>query len=153
MNIPCDGVNIARLEPQEVGNASSQLIVLQRQAYLVEAALIGDYRIPQLSESEARLVAAGLQWHVAIASSAIVAAIAYSKPALSLEVDRLFVEPRWHRLGLARQLILSLGSEPIDVSTGRENTPARRLYEALGFSHVGDTEALPGLWVSRYKRA
>ncbi|WP_193070968.1 GNAT family N-acetyltransferase [Brevibacterium sp. FME37] len=128
------------------------MIYIQRQAFAIEAAIIGDNRIPQLRESAQLLIAAGLTWHVALTKSAIVAAIAYSDIGSSLEVDRLFVAPHWHRRGLARRLILSLGSVPIDVSTGRDNKPARRLYESLGFSHLGDNETLPGLWLSRYNR-
>lgn len=152
MNSPHDGVDIARLPPQEVVEASHELNDVQRHAFAVEAALIGDYRIPQLGESAELLIAKSLTWHVAWTKTAIVAAIAYSDIGSSLEVDRLFVAPSWHRRGLARRLILSLGSGPIDVSTGRENQPARWLYESLGFSHLDDTEALPSLWLSRYQR-
>ena len=34
--------------------------------------------------------------------------------------------------------------------TGRDNAPARRLYERLGFRRAGDDEVLPGLVVTRY---
>jgi RimJ/RimL family protein N-acetyltransferase len=36
------------------------------------------------------------------------------------------------------------------VTTGRDNTPARILYERLGFTWTGDAEVVPGLWVSAY---
>lgn len=143
---------IIRLQPREVAAVSSQLIEVQRRAYSIEAALIGDDRIPHLSESAEMLIAADLTWHVALMNSAIAAAIAYSDSGSSLVVDRVFVEPSWHRRGLARRLMLSLGPNPVSVSTGRDNRPARKLYESLGFSHIGDTKALPGLWLSRYSR-
>ncbi|GAA1947013.1 hypothetical protein GCM10009689_30250 [Brevibacterium antiquum] len=152
MNSARAEVEIIRLRPREVLQASGRLVKVQRRAYRVEAAFIDDHRIPQLTESAEKLSAAELNWHVALTGSAIIAAIAYTDTGPSLEVDRLFVEPSWHRLGLARRLILSLDSKPIDVSTGRENQPARRLYESLGFSHLGNAEALPGLWLSQYRR-
>jgi hypothetical protein len=38
----------------------------------------------------------------------------------------------------------------VEVSTGRDNLPARRLYALLGFAPDGEAEVLPGLWVSRF---
>jgi ribosomal protein S18 acetylase RimI-like enzyme len=37
------------------------------------------------------------------------------------------------------------------VSTGRDNGPARTLYEKLGFTKVEDVEVIPGLWTTRYE--
>ncbi|MEU8325548.1 hypothetical protein AB0C33_44875 [Nonomuraea sp. NPDC048881] len=40
------------------------------------------------------------------------------------------------------------GGRTVLVSTGRDNTPARRLYEGYGFTWVNDAEVIPGLWVT-----
>jgi ribosomal protein S18 acetylase RimI-like enzyme len=36
------------------------------------------------------------------------------------------------------------------VSTGRDNVPARALYEGLGFTPQGEAEPVPGLWIVHY---
>ncbi len=51
---------------------------------------------------------------------------------------------------LVREVIIRAGSTRAVVSTGKDNLPARTLYEGLGFSPVGDREAIPGLWVTDY---
>ena len=38
------------------------------------------------------------------------------------------------------------------VSTGRDNAPARRLYERRGFGLVRDREVMPGLWIAELAR-
>jgi GNAT superfamily N-acetyltransferase len=64
------------------------------------------------------------------------------------------VAPGAHRRGIGTALVcevLSLGGNRLAiVSTGRDNHPARALYERLGFSEIEDTEVIPGLWVTRY---
>lgn len=145
-------VTVRRLGAEEVARLAPRLVELQRAAYAVEAGLIGDDRIPQLRESSADLVAAHLTWDVVEDGDGVVAAMASSTDGGCLVVERLVVAPRRHREGLARRLVATLPHGPVVVSTGRDNTPARRLYEVSGFAHAEDTEVLPGLWVSTYRR-
>lgn len=141
-----------RIDASELARWAHQLVDLQRAAYRVEAALIGDGRIPQLTESVEELLAQDLIWHVVLDGNRPVAAVAYRCDGAALDIDRLVVEPSHHRQGLARQLLGSIPGGPATVSTGRDNPPARRLYEGLGFRHTGDREVLPGLWLSSYAR-
>lgn len=140
------------LNDLEVRRLAPQLVSLQRRAYRVEAELIRDDRIPQLTESADQLVAAGLAWQIVCAEGHVIAAIAYLVEDGVIDIDRLVVDPAWHRRGLARQLVTSLPAGAANVSTGRDNPPARSLYTSLGFRHVGDHEVLPGLWISDYSR-
>jgi GNAT superfamily N-acetyltransferase len=138
--------------PQDVSSHAAVLLRLQRAAYAVEAALINDDRIPTLHETEEDLVAAGLHWLVEIDGQEIVGALGYTKNSAVTDIDRLIVDPRRHRRGIGRRLvgrIIELSQE-ITVSTGRDNAPARQLYETAGFTHVADREVLPGLIVSDY---
>lgn len=130
------------------------LVRIQRAAYQVEAALIGDERIPALYESEADLRAAALWWIVDRDSSgSIRGGIAFQVEDDEVDIHRLVVDPTSHRLGIGRRLVRDAtthGSRTV-VSTGLLNGPARSLYESLAFTHVGDREVIPGLWVSDYR--
>ena len=45
----------------------------------------------------------------------------------------------------------SIAGQRVQVATGRDNAPARRLYESFGFVHTEDQEVLTGLWLARYE--
>lgn len=139
---------------------SAEVLRLQRAAYAVEAALIGDDRIPPLHEDEEQLRAAGLQclgsWCAddTPACQRLAGAVAWVHAGEALDVHRLVVDPTQVRRGVGRALVAHLLAThpdlPAVVSTGRDNVPARRLYEGLGFREGGTVEALPGLWVVGY---
>ncbi len=140
------------LTAADVRGRADQLLRLQRDAYAVEATLIGDDRIPALHESRDDLIAANLDWLLELEEDRIVGALGYTIDRGELDLDRLVVDPAEHRRGIGARLVrraLRLASR-VTVSTGRDNDPARRLYEANGFSHVRDREVIPGLWVSDY---
>lgn len=139
------------LTPQQVRQRADELVELQRSAYQVEADLIGDTRIPQLTESAQELIDADLNWIICLADHRIIGAVAYSRlDEHTLDIERLIVSPDHHRQGIGRELIHHLPPGAKVVSTGRENRPARSLYENLGFTHDSDYEVLPDLWLSRY---
>jgi ribosomal protein S18 acetylase RimI-like enzyme len=136
------------------------LLRIQHRAYAVEAALIGDDRIPALHETVADLTAANLRWWVAVDDAPggpdegrILGAIGFTVGAI-VDIDRLVVDPGAFRRGIGRTLVDSVvsaaGGRPVDVATGAANVPARRLYESIGFRLVDEIEPVPGLRVSRY---
>ena len=133
---------------------SAELLALQRAAYAVEAGLIGDERIPALHEDLAALSSAGLTWLGVTPAGKLVGAVGFVESADVVDVHRLVVAPQAHRQGVGRALVETVlaraASRRVVVATGRDNAPARALYERLGFLRVGDAEVLPGLWVSRY---
>ena len=124
---------------------------MQKRSYAVEARLIGDDRIPLLHESVNDLCAAQVQWIVAHDRGEILGAAAWS----GSEIDRLVVSPDVHREGIGRALVEvtidSIVGQRIQVATGRDNAPARRLYESVGFVHTENQQVLPGLWLARYE--
>ncbi|WP_268237750.1 GNAT family N-acetyltransferase [Modestobacter marinus] len=81
-------------------------------------------------------------------------AIAVAYHPVTVDIDRLVVDPSAHRQGIGRALVQDVvrraEGRMIEVSTGRDNAPARRLYESLGFRTTRDVEVLAGLWVTRY---
>lgn len=133
---------------------TTRLLALQHAAYRIEADLIQDERIPPLHECEAELLGAGLGWLVALdADDGLVGALGFRTLGSEVDIDRLIVDPTRHRHGIGRRLVvhaLTLGDSAV-VSTGRDNAPARALYESLGFSHQRDREDIPRLWVSDYR--
>ena len=140
------------LGPDLEDTVATELVRLQRAAYAVEAALIGDDRIPPLHEGPADLRAARLRWFVVREAAGLVAAVGFTEHDGEVDIDRLVVHPSQHRRGLGRRLVERVlrDAERAVVATGRDNAPARGLYAALGFDHRGDREVLDGLWVSEY---
>ncbi|GAA4073272.1 GNAT family N-acetyltransferase [Nonomuraea soli] len=131
---------------------------LQRLSYAVEAELIGDDRIPPLHESLDDLLSEPLTWIGAFdEEERLIGAIAWSIDDDGLlDIERLVVAPSAFRRGVGRTLVTEAltraGARGALVSTGRDNKPARSLYERLGFAWVEDVEVIPGLWITRYAR-
>jgi GNAT superfamily N-acetyltransferase len=148
-----------RLRTLDLADRTTALDVLrvQRAAYAREAALLGDDRIPPLHESLAELQSTRLHWLGADERGRLLGAVAWSQEPGPVDVHRLVVDPSQHRRGLGRalvQAVLDRTTGPVVVSTGRDNTPALRLYASLGF--VEDpvpVEVVPGLWVVRLSLA
>ncbi|MGA5759315.1 GNAT family N-acetyltransferase [Nonomuraea bangladeshensis] len=131
-----------------------ELLAMQKAAYAVEAELIGDDRIPPLHESLAELRARDLLWLGAFDGGALSGAVAWTESADELDIDRLVVAPAMARRGIGRALVEAVlaraGGRRVVVSTGRDNVPARRLYEGLGFTLLDETEVIPKLWIAGY---
>lgn len=143
------------LDPAGDAVLAGHLLRLQHEAYAVEATLIGDDRIPPLREDLAGLRSAPLQWAGTCVDGRLAGAVAWSEEEALVDVHRLVVAPSAARRGIGSALVQSVlavaGARPTVVATGRENGPARALYERLGFLRTGDREVLPGLWVAGYR--
>jgi ribosomal protein S18 acetylase RimI-like enzyme len=132
-----------------------RLLDVQHAAYAIEAKIIGDDRIPPLRETLEELLAQPLRWVGAFdEGEELVGAVAWTETADEVDLDRLVVDPAAHRRGVGRALVEEVmgraGERRIIVSTGRDNAPARGLYERLGFGKVGEVEVIPGLWITNY---
>ncbi|MCK2212872.1 GNAT family N-acetyltransferase [Actinomadura sp. ATCC 31491] len=135
-----------------------ELLALQRAAYAVEAELIGDDRIPPLHESLDELRAQRLRWMAATSDDAgsgrVAGAVAWEEGDGEVDINRLVVHPSAARRGIGRALVQEVlaraGGRRVVVATGRDNVPARRLYEGLGFTLLGESEVIPELWIVNY---
>lgn len=145
-------VHITTIDPSEDSDLANRLLAIQRAAYLVEATLIDDDRIPALHEDVRDLCAASLQWLGAYDTSRLIGAVAWVEDADEVDIDRLIVHPAMHRRGAGRLLVQAVlhraGQRRTTVSTGQANLPARMLYRKLRFRQLDDAEAVPGLWVT-----
>jgi ribosomal protein S18 acetylase RimI-like enzyme len=150
-------VNLRAIDPSADDGVARELLAVQRAAYAMEAELVADDRIPPLWESLEELRRAPLAWVGAFRDERLVGAVGWSLEADALDVGRLVVSPAVHRCGvgsaLVRQVLAHAGERPTVVSTGRDNLPARALYERLGFEAVSEVEIVPGLWVTNYRHS
>ncbi|MEV0378402.1 GNAT family N-acetyltransferase [Nonomuraea sp. NPDC050643] len=133
----------------------AELLALQHASYTVEAEIIDDDRIPPLHESLEELRAQPLLWLGATdEDDRLVGAVAWEETAGEVDLNRLVVHPSALRQGIGRALVKEVmaraAGRRVVVSTGRDNAPARRLYERLGFVAAGEVEVIPGLWLANY---
>ncbi len=145
---------VTRLSLQNDATAN-QVLCLQREAYQVEAELIGYDRIPPLIETLSELQArpeifAGI-WH----DAKVVAAIAYDQiDTQTICICRLMVHPTHFRKGLASTLLHFVeNTHPTMtrwlVATGSNNPPALKLYQSFGYHIIGETEVAPNVFVTQ----
>jgi ribosomal protein S18 acetylase RimI-like enzyme len=139
-------------------SVAGAVLTLQRESYAVEAAMIGDDRIPQLTESLDELRAADLAWLGSRDELGLLGAVAWSMlDDETLDIERLVVAPRAFRRGIATALLDALdrlhpGRRTL-VSTGAGNEPALSLYRRRGFVVVRTYEVIPALFITELARA
>lgn len=136
---------------------AERVLVIQHQAYAVEAALIGFNGIPPLHEDLAALMSSKEHWLGRYADGELVAAVAYELPdAGTVEISRLIVDPSRARRGHGRALLDHLDAaepRPLSlVSTGTANTPATTLYLSRGYTAGPELEIAPGVTITPFRR-
>jgi ribosomal protein S18 acetylase RimI-like enzyme len=133
------------------------VVALQREAYAVEAALIGSDGIPALTESIEAVQTTGEDWLGTADREGLAGAVSWRELADgTIDIHRLVVAPRAFGRGIATALLDALDDRfpdrPMVVSTGRDNAPARQLYARRGFDVVREREVVPGLWIAEHAR-
>ena len=105
--------------------------------------------IPPLHETLAQLQSQPLIFLGASCDGALAGVLGYRRDGDTVDIDRLAVDPRFFRRGLAGKLLRELfvrerDADRFTVSTGFGNQPAVRLYERFGFRVVGEGTPAPG---------
>jgi ribosomal protein S18 acetylase RimI-like enzyme len=136
---------------------ATALLALQRQAYEVEAGLIGSNDIPPLHETLQALQSCGETFLGALLEGSIVGAISWRVFDETIDLHRLIVDPLHFRRRIGVTLVrAALAAEPsvtrATVQTGADNEPAKALYLREGFELTDEVEIVPGLRVARFSK-
>jgi ribosomal protein S18 acetylase RimI-like enzyme len=131
------------------------VLELQREAYRVEADLIGSDQIPPLRETLDELQRCGETFLGVLDGGVLAGAVSWRFDGETIDLHRLVVSPRYFRKGVGSTLVRgALAAEPSArravVQTGAANEPAKRLYRGEGFAPAGELEPVPGLRVARF---
>jgi len=144
------------IEPIDIEDraVADRVVEIQTAAYAVEADLMHFDGIPQLHETSADVRSrTDLCWLGAYEEGELVGAIAWTEKPDAIDIDRLAVAPSHARRGHGRALVTALPrASRLTVSTGAANTPARGLYESLGYSLTAETEIAPSVLVVHYEK-
>ncbi|MFD1396863.1 GNAT family N-acetyltransferase [Kroppenstedtia eburnea] len=135
---------------------AQQVLDLQLPSYRVEAELTGFDGIPPLRDTVDTLISCGETFRGLYLDGELAGAISYKLEKNLLDIHRVMVHPRHFRKGVATALLQSLldstsEAHRVEVSTGSLNHPAKKLYRRLGFTEVGEEEAAPGFWMTRFQ--
>ncbi|MGG3470745.1 GNAT family N-acetyltransferase [Neobacillus pocheonensis] len=134
-----------------------ELYELQRASYRIEADLINFYEIPPLVETIEELKNCGETFIGYFVGDELAGAISFTNKERKVTICRMVVHPNHLRKGIAQELLacveINLSDYTvINVSTGKDNTPAKNLYLKNGFHLVGDIEVVPGLFISNFEK-
>lgn len=137
-------------------DVATQILELQRAAYAVESKLIG-YTVPAMHETVADLQACGERFLAYKPDAAYLGAVGYTKTNRVLTIARLVIHPDHFRQGIALRLLTTLehvndNIQRMAVQTAAANTPARRLYESVGFTLTERWQHDDGLVLVRFEK-
>ncbi len=135
---------------------AQRILIIQRLAYRIEAELIGFDGIPALHETIDDLKNSEEVFAGFFIEDALAGVISYSIKENVLDIGRLVIHPDYFRRGIARSLVGYVESienvSRIVVSTGKDNHPARTLYERLAYQFVEHVVLPEGVSISCYEK-
>lgn len=125
---------------------------LQKKAYAIESQITGITDIPNLKEYDSDIEASKESFNGYFIDKNLCGVISFEPEAINTtRVTRLVVSPNFFGKGIATKLLLDLfaknPSYKFVVSTGKGNIPARKLYEKMGFSFIGEQEKAKGVFL------
>lgn len=122
---------------------AKEVLSIQLPAYQIEAKLIGYDEIPNLKDTVVSLQQCGETFYGYYMNGDLCGIISFVIASFVLDIHRLFVDPRYFRKGIAKQLLdhilcVETGFDTVIVKTGNKNTPALRFYQKYGFDQEED---------------
>ena len=146
---------IRKLEHSVKVNAEEIRNVFQV-SYKIEAKLLGARNFPPLSRSIQSFINSANAFYGFYTNKRLVAVLEMKKEPDSMLIQSLVVHPDFFRRGIARKLIefilQKFDSNQFTVETGKDNDPARKLYESFGFQLVKTYIAEENITKVRYQK-
>lgn len=142
--------------PLKEFSQAQQMLEIQRNAYAVEAELIGFDEIPARFETiEVIQNLPGTSYGLYI-EERLIGFVTIEASEKTVEITKLCIDPTYFRARLATTLlehVLSIHEDKlVYVHTGKHNGPAKRLYTKLGFEPSAEFEPEPGVTLIRFTR-
>jgi ribosomal protein S18 acetylase RimI-like enzyme len=139
-------------------STSTQIWNLFQLSYPVEAELLGAKKFPPLSRSISAIQSSNHVFYGLIQNELPVAVIEVKLNSDSLHIQSLVVNPSHFRKGIGKKMIEFILNtyqtvSNFSVETGKENHPARKLYEGFGFRVVAYYLAEERIIKVRYEMA
>lgn len=136
---------------------AEQMLEIQRNAYAVEAELIGFDEIPARYETVEVIQNLPGTSYGLYNDERLIGFIRVEAAETTVEVTKLCIDPTYFRARLATTLlehVLSLHEDKlVYVHTGKHNGPAKKLYTKLGFEPSAEFEPEPGVTLIRFTRS
>lgn len=129
---------------------------VQRAAYAAEAGVIGYDGMPGLRETVEDVMRLRLMMLGLTIDAEVAGVLGYRRTGGTVDIDRLAVRPSRLRRGVGRELLTNLhvreqSATRFEVSTGADNQPAVRLYEAMGY-RVSRRQVAAGVRLAHFAR-
>jgi ribosomal protein S18 acetylase RimI-like enzyme len=129
---------------------AKDVLKLQIPAYRQEAALIGDDRLPPLTDTVRSLQTCGETFYGFYRNGKLRGVISCKVKGGVLDLHRLFVSPSDFRQGIAQKLFDFVQKNEsrmtkMTVATAANNKPAIRFYEKNGFVQVKEQDTAEGI--------
>jgi ribosomal protein S18 acetylase RimI-like enzyme len=131
---------IERLNHQEEAVAA-EILALQIPGYQVEASWVGFDGVPQLNDTVQMIINSGETFFGFLSGGELAGFLSYKEEKGAAFIHRLVVHPGHFHEGIASKMIKCFIEEEangreVQVTTGKKNNAARKLYTKFGFREV-----------------
>lgn len=123
-------------------DVAKEIIELQKRSYPIEARLLGVKELPPMADTAEQIENTNEMFFGFREGDRLLGVLGYEELREVNVLARLAVHPDYLQQGIASSLLEHLLEEvplPLEVMTGRNNTPAIELYEKYGFHYEGDS--------------
>jgi ribosomal protein S18 acetylase RimI-like enzyme len=138
---------------------AEQIVRLQRDAYRVEAELIGCRNLPPLGEEVSDIATSGQLFYGYYRDGQLLGVISLEKYPTYLLICRLAVQPKYFRRGIASSLLKYVETETremafsaLRVNTSLSNQPALKLYHTNAYAEVEVWTTHDGIKIVRFEK-
>jgi len=136
-------------------SVAGRIVELQKRSYQLEADILGVTWLPPLDEGKVDIQNSEEHFIGYVSEERVYGFASYEKTEESYFITRLGVDPDYLRRGIGTSMLAffeTLALYPLEVITGKENTPAVRLYEKHGFEIVSYAETDEGIWLVKLRK-